>query len=85
MSRLVGILLHDALRNAGHPKWHTVRTETDWLRDEIIVRFDSGAKADRKHVDFRIPNGIFDPVAYAQEKWPKWFKDKSIEESKDVS
>jgi hypothetical protein len=85
MSGLVGMLLRNALLNAGHTEWHTVRTETDWLADEIIVRFESGVKADRKYVDFRIPNGIFDPVAYAQDKWPKWFKDKSIEEKKDVS
>jgi hypothetical protein len=85
MSRIVGSLLHDALRNAGHPEWHTVRTELDVLKDEIIVRFESGAKADRKYVEFRIPNWVFDPVAYAQDKWPKLFKDKSIEEKKDVS
>jgi hypothetical protein len=84
MSRIVGMLLHNALLKAGHHEWHAVRTETDWLADEIMVRFDSGTKPDGKRVDFRVPNGVFDVVAYAQEKWPKWFLDKSIEENKDV-
>jgi hypothetical protein len=77
MSRIVGMMLHNALLNAGHDEWRTVRTETDWLSDETIVRFSA---SDGKNVDFRVPRGVFDPVEYAQRKWPKWFVDKSIED-----
>ena len=73
MSRLVGMLLHNALLNAGHHEWHTVHTTLDSFADEIMVRFDAGVKPDRKCVDFRIPNSCFDPVEYAQKKWPSWF------------
>jgi hypothetical protein len=81
MSKIVGLLLHNALLKAGHIEWHTVHTGFDISEDEILVRFDSGTKLDGKHIDFRIPAQLFDPVAYAQEKWPKRFVDKSIEET----
>jgi hypothetical protein len=76
MSMLVGMLLHNALLNAGHDEWHTVRTETNWLSDEILVRFSAGRAPDGKNVGFRVPNHLFDPVEYAQEKWPDWFVKK---------
>jgi hypothetical protein len=71
MSCIVGMLLHNALLDAGHHKWNTVRTDTDWLSDTIKVRFDSGP--DGTSLFFTVPNHLFDPVEYAQEKWPEWF------------
>jgi hypothetical protein len=81
VSKIVGMLLHTALLKAGHDEWHTVTTQFDMMRDDILVRFDSGTKPDGKLVQFNIPAHLFDPVEYAQAKWPKWFVDKSIEET----
>jgi hypothetical protein len=84
VSKVVGTLLHSALTAAGHPEWHTVHTDYDLYKDEILVRFDRGPAEKRECVDFRIPDHMFDPVdpvdpvEYAQARWPHWFKDKSI-------
>lgn len=77
MSKVLGMLLHSALTAAGHPEWHTVHTSYDLYKDEFLVRFDRGPAEKRERINFRIP-GLFDPVEYAQAKWPHWFKDKSI-------
>jgi hypothetical protein len=76
VSGLVGMLLHTALIAAGHNEWHTVTTDYDMMRDEILVRFDAGTKPDGKLVQFNIPAYLFDPVEYAKAKWPEWFTPK---------
>jgi len=68
-----GPLLHTALIGAGHSEWHTVTTQYDYMRDEIMVRFDSGTKPDGMCLHFNIPSRTLDPVAYAKATWPKWF------------
>ena len=73
MSKLVGMMLHNALHEAGHDDFHTVYTGYNLYKDEIMVRFDRGSADKRECVNFAVPNHLFDPVAYAKNKWPEWF------------
>lgn len=83
MSKLVriGMILHTALTAAGHTEFHTVRAGYDLYMDDILVRFDRGLGGEQGCVSFRIPAYLFDsvefdPVEYAQKKWPDWFVKK---------
>jgi hypothetical protein len=71
------MMLYNALHNAGHHGYHTTHVSYDLYKDEILVRFDSGKGKSRSCVNFNVPAGLFDPVAYAQKQWPHWFVDKS--------
>jgi len=69
VSKIVGHMLLGAARAAGHSELVDFETAFDAGSDEILVRLNG----DEKSVCFRIPNHLFDPVQYAQAKWPGWF------------
>jgi hypothetical protein len=73
VSGLVGMLLHTALLKAGHEACDSYDTRYDTASNDIVVRFHYGTKSGGKYVCFSVPAHLFDPVEYAQAKWPEWF------------
>jgi hypothetical protein len=77
MSRSVGALLHTALTTTGHADFDRFEVCEGVSKDDIVVRFYKGESRDILDcLQFRIPNYVFDPVEYAQVKWPEWFNPK---------